>query len=202
MRYRKYYCIRRHHSPKHGENIEWNIYKAGVLTCPAEKSLQIPQIPPPLKWCSDIYPCFLSGSVQFFLITLLYFLTLFFFFSLTRVMVGHFLALLLYWCCLQFELDPIWPGNSRHCTCAGEGHCWACAAWGRGAASSVCTRMIDTSQTLPLALIGCVDLGAVDSCKSNYSHWVEPQTVDFYTADLYLILLSYHDDNFSKYKKK
>ena len=50
--------------------------------------------------------------------------------------------------------------------------------------------MIDTPQTLPLALIGCVDLGAVDSCKSTSSHWVEPQTVDLYTADLYLILPS------------
>ena len=57
--------------------------------------------------------------------------------------------------------------------------------------------MIDISQTLPLALIGCVDLGVVDSCKSNYGHWVEPQT-----ADLYLILLSDHNDNFSKYNKK
>ena len=47
-------------------------------------------------------------------------------------------------------------------------------ALGRGTASRVCTRVIDTSQTLPLALIGCVDLGAVNSCKSNYSHWVEP----------------------------
>ena len=58
--------------------------------------------------------------------------------------------------------------------------------------------MTDTSQTLYLALIGCVDPGAVDSCKSNYSHWVEPETVDFYTADLYLILPSDHNDNFSK----
>ena len=73
---------------------------------------------------------------------------------------------------------------------------------GRGVASSVCTRVIDTSQTLPLALIGCIEPGAVDSCKSNYSHWVEPQTVDFYTADLYLILLSDHNDNFSNYNKK
>ena len=31
---------------------------------------------------------------------------------------------------------------------------------------------------------------------------MEPQTVDFYTADLYLILLSGHDDNFRKYNKK
>ena len=66
---------------------------------------------------------------------------------------------------------------------------------GKGA---VCTRMSDTSQTLPLALIGCVYQQAVDSCKSNYSHWVEPQTVDFYTADLYLLLLSDHNDNFCK----
>ena len=64
---------------------------------------------------------------------------------------------------------------------------------GRGAASSICTRVTDTSQTLPLDLIGCIQPGAVDSCKSNYSHWVEPQTVAFYTADL-----SDHKDNFSE----
>ena len=57
-------------------------------------------------------------------------------------------------------------------------------------------RVTDTSQTHPLALIGCVEPGMEDSCKSNYSHWVEPQT-----ADLYLILLSHHDDKFSKYNK-
>ena len=62
--------------------------------------------------------------------------------------------------------------------------------------------MIDTSQTLPLALIGRVDSGVVRSCKSNHGHGVVPQTVDFYTADLYLILLSDHNDNFSKYNKK
>ena len=32
-----------------------------------------------------------------------------------------------------------------------------CAERGRGAAISMCARMSDTSQTLPLALIGCVD---------------------------------------------
>ena len=58
--------------------------------------------------------------------------------------------------------------------------------------------MIDTSQTL--ALTGCTDSRAVDSCKSNKGHWVEPQTVDFYTADLYLIVLSDHNYGFSKYK--
>ena len=56
---------------------------------------------------------------------------------------------------------------------------------GRGGASSLCSRVIDTSQTRPLALIGCVEAEVVDSDKSNYSNWVEPQT-----ADLYLILLS------------
>ena len=71
-----------------------------------------------------------------------------------------------------------------------------------GGLPTVCMRVIDTSQTLSLALISCVDLGAVNSYKLNYSHWVEPQTVDFYTADLYLILLSDHNDNFSKYNKK
>ena len=63
-------------------------------------------------------------------------------------------------------------------------------------------RLTDTSQTLSLALIGCTEPGVVDSCKSNWGHWVETQTVDFYTADLYLILLSDHNDNFSKYNQK
>ena len=54
--------------------------------------------------------------------------------------------------------------------------------------------MINTYQRLPLALIGCVDPGVVDFGKSNYSHWVEPQT-----ADLYFILLTDHNDNFGKH---
>ena len=62
--------------------------------------------------------------------------------------------------------------------------------------------MTDTSETLPLVLVGCVHPGGVDSCKSNYSHLVNPHTVDFYTADLYRILLSDHNDNVGKYNKK
>ena len=100
-----------------------------------------------------------------------------YFFCLTCAMLTHSLALLLLLSvlhhCLQFGLESIWPGKGRHCTCAGEGHCPVHTAWGRGAASRVCTRVNDTSQTLPLALIGCIELAAVDSCKSNYSHWVE-----------------------------
>ena len=42
----------------------------------ALESLQIQQLPPPLKWCSNIYPCFLSGSVQFLVFTLLLFVSL------------------------------------------------------------------------------------------------------------------------------
>ena len=80
------------------------------------------------------------------------------------------------------------------------------AAWGRGLTAvyvwAWLTLLVHTlAQTLLLALIGCVKTGAVDSCKSNYSHWVEPQTVDFYTADLDLILLSDHNHNFSKYNQ-
>ena len=72
------------------------------------------------------------------------------FFSLTWATVGHSSALLMSVLrhCLQFGLESIWPGKSRHYTCAGEGHCPVCAAWGRGPASSICTRVIDTSQTL------------------------------------------------------
>ena len=76
----------------------------------------------------------------------------------------------------------------------------AAPAGGVGAACSLCTRVTGTSQTLSFPLIGCVEAGEMDSCKSNYSHWVEPQTVDFYTADLCLIMLS--DHNLAKKKKK
>ena len=31
-----------------------------------------------------------------------------------------------------------------------------------------------------------------------WGHWVDPQTVDFYTVDLYLILQPDHDDNIRK----
>ena len=53
-----------------------------------------------------------------------------------------------------------------------------------------------------LNLSDTADLGVVDYCKSNHSDWVEPQTVDFYSVDLDLILLSDHNDNFSKYNPK
>ena len=102
-----------------------------------------------------------------------------YFFSLTKAMVGNFSALLLLLLssvlrhCLQLGLERSWPGKSRHCTCVG--------------AATVCKRVIDTSQTRPLALIRCVDAGMMDSCIWNFP------------ADLYLILLSDHKDNFSKY---
>ena len=82
-----------------------------------------------------------------------------YFFSLMWAMMGHSSALLLLSVlrhCLQFGLENIWPGKSRHCACTGEGHCPVRAAWGRWATSSVCTRVIDTSQTLTVALISCI----------------------------------------------
>ena len=45
-----------------------------------------------------------------------------------------------------FWHKSIWPGKSQHCACMGEGQCWV----------RVCIRVINTSQTLPLALIGCI----------------------------------------------
>ena len=42
----------------------------------------------------------------------------------------------------------------------------------------------------------------MDSCKSLYDRWVDPETVNYVTAYLYLILLSDHNDNFSKYNTK
>ena len=76
----------------------------------------------------------------------------------------HFSALLLSvgGHCSQFglELEPYLPW-----------YAWVLHLAGGGALHSTCTRMIDTSKTLPLALIG-----EVDSSKSNWGHWVELQT--------------------------
>ena len=94
------------------------MYQAEGLTCPAEKLLTLCS-----SWVftniTNICPSFLSGSVQFFLLMLLRQSS--YLFSLTWAMVGHFSALLLLHHCLQFEFEPIWPGESRDC--AGEGRC-------------------------------------------------------------------------------
>ena len=96
----------------------------------------ISQLPPPLKWRSDICPCFLSGSVQFFVFTLLFFFSL----LISSLRCGQWWGIFQLCCCCLFA-----AGKSRHCLCTGE-----------GGANSIGTRVIDTSQTLTLALIGCI----------------------------------------------
>ena len=76
-------------------------------------------------------------------------------------MVGNFLALLLMSVLNRYSLslnlsDQVWAGTAQYTLHKG-----------RGAASSMYTRVTDTSQTLPLALISCIELWAVDSYKSN-----------------------------------
>ena len=178
-----------------GKKVQWNIYLPGVLTRPAEKSFQILQLPSPLKWSSDIYPSFHSRSVQFFLFTLLFFIRLLISSLWCGQWWGIFLLLLL--ChCLQFELELV-----LHCSCGGGALPSMCYSR-EGSCQQLCTRITVTSQTLPLALIGCTDSGAVDSCSSSNSHGVELQSEDFYRAELYLIALSDNNDNFSKHDKK
>ena len=80
------------------------------------------------SWHADIYPSFLSGSVKFFVFTLLFFVRL-----------------------LLFDV-----GN------------------------------------------GGTFFDSVVVC-SHYLQFEHEQTVDFYTADLYLLLLSIHNDNYCKY---
>ena len=78
-----------------------------------------------------------------------------YFFSLTWAVVGHFLVLLLLsvLChCLQFELEYL-TKEEQTLWLRGEGA--LPSTWGRGAV--LFTRMIDTSQTLPFALIGCIE---------------------------------------------
>ena len=94
-----------------------------VLTCPAEKRptlrrsrvLTNHRAPPPLKWGSDMHPCFLSGSSNS--VCLHCFSSSVFFFLLFEV--GHFLALLLssllcHRLQLGLELEHLWPPGKSH----------------------------------------------------------------------------------------
>ena len=63
MCYCEYYFNCSHHSLSHSRKAANSV------------SLQIPQLPLPLKWQSKNYPCFLSGTVQFFVFTLLFFIS-------------------------------------------------------------------------------------------------------------------------------
>ena len=124
------------------------------LTCPAEKQLTLR-----LKWRSIIYPCFLSGLVQFFAFTLPFFISL----LISSLWHGQ-------WWGIFYIVSSFGMKVSDQVR---EGHCRVCTVWGRGAASSVCTGAIDTFQTLSfgcillVVLIDCILPGAVDSCKPN-----------------------------------
>ena len=87
-----------------------------------QKSPDRPAAPPPLKWCSDIYPGFLSGSVHFFVFTLLFFFRL----LISSLGPGRWWDMILL-CCLSaivYSLSCKYPpGESRHCACAGEERC-------------------------------------------------------------------------------
>ena len=92
-----------------------------------------------------------------------------YFFSLTWAMVGHFFSSVVVVVCYP-PLLTVWAWTyltrEEQALHLRGTHCM------RGAANSLCMRMIDTPQTLPLALIGCIELGAVDSCKSIHNHSV------------------------------
>ena len=72
--------------------------------------------------------------------------------------------------------------------------------WGRGAASRVCEHAWLTLLSSPSALIGYVKTaGGFLQIKLGP---LGGATVDFYTVDVYFMLLSDHYDNCSKYKTK
>ena len=106
--------------------------------CIALESLQIPQLPPPLK-CDPIFILVfsLARSNSFFLHC--FSSPVFLLFSLTWAKVVHISAFLLLLSilrhCKRFVHESIWPGKSRHCV--GEERCRVRAAWGKGAASSI-----------------------------------------------------------------
>ena len=63
----------------------------------------------------------------------------------------------------------LWPGESR--LCAREGHCWVRTAWG----ACMRTSMIDTSQTIPLARIGCVQERWILANQIRVTGWTHRQ---------------------------
>ena len=91
--------------------------------------LQILQLPPPLEWCSDMYPCFLSGSGQFFLFPLLFFVSP----LISSPWRGKWWSIFRLYCCLLeaivhslgLSLNHIFPGMHGYCTWRGAGHCTA-----------------------------------------------------------------------------
>ena len=182
MRYCEYYCYRHHHSLVVKKQSETYLKQGSLLVqqkcsklCIVLESLKILQLPPPLKWCSNIYPSFVSGSVQFFVFALIFFVSL----LISSLWRGQWWGIFQLCCCCLFPaIVYSWNLSDQVRALRGGGALPSkrCVR----EASSVCTSMIDSSQTLLLALIGCIDPGAVDSCKSNYSHWVEPQTRDFF----------------------
>ena len=74
------------------------MYPAGSYLS-SRKVLTAPAAPPPLKWRSDIYPCFLSGSVQLFDFTLLFFITL----LISSLWPGHWWGIFQLCCCSLFS---------------------------------------------------------------------------------------------------
>ena len=94
-----------------------------------------------------------------------------YFFSVTWAMVEH-VSTLLYCCCCCLFSSIVYSLSLNYLTR------WEQTLHLCGGLPAACSRVIDTSQTRPLTLIGCIKPGAMDSC-------------------LYLI----HDDNFSKYNK-
>ena len=134
-------------------------------TCPylSSRKVQISQLPPPLKMTPIFILVFsLIRSNSLFVFTLLFFASL----LISSLWCGQWWGIFWLCCCCLFSAIVYSLGSNV------SDQDPVGVAWAMGAASSVCARMIDTSQTFPLALIGCIGPGAVD----------------FYTAELFLNL--------------
>ena len=93
----------------------------GSQLCVVLESLEIPLLPPPLKRCSNIYPCFVSGSVQFFLLTPLFFISL----LISSLWHGQWWGILQLYCSTRWEQALRlyrWGALASRC-CMREGGC-------------------------------------------------------------------------------
>ena len=171
MHYCEYYCNRHHHSFVVKTQSEIYIKQGSLLVqqkssedCVTLESLQILQLPPPLKWCSNMCPSFLSGSVQFCLFPLLFFVSL----IISSLWRGQWWGIFRLCCCCLFSTIVYSLGlNVSDQVRAGT-----VPARGRGTSQFPLhdgggLRMHLSDWYFSSAVIGCVELGAVDSCKWN-----------------------------------
>ena len=95
------------HRIKHIKQGSLLVQQKSSQLCVTLESLQILQLPPPLKWCSDIYPCFFLWHGPILLFTLLFFVGV----LSSSLWCGQWWGILWLCCCLFSAIVYSWGMN-------------------------------------------------------------------------------------------